>query len=268
MNADSKSAAGGLNILISYGYDGTGYFGSQVQPGRPTVSGAIEDVLAILYGRRIALCAASRTDRGAHARRTIANFWAPVGFGPKPTDAAKALNAYLPADVRILKSFEVARDFNSRFHSIAKEYRYRFREGKAPEALEARYRAHFNERSDRSLLADGLALVRGTHSFERFCRRSGEKPGYDCTIHGAKLKESGSRAEVRITGSRFLYQMVRRLAGSLHDLGTGKLTMEEFRAALFDGKPLKTITVAPACGLVLWDVYFSELNDEQNNSYE
>lgn len=262
MKADLKSASGGLNILISYGYDGTGYFGSQVQPGKPTVSGAIEDVLAILYGRRIALCTASRTDRGVHARRTIANFLAPEHSGPKPADAAKALNAYLPADIRILKSFEVERDFNSRFGSAAKEYRYRFREGKPPDVLEARFTAHFAYKADKALMADGLRLICGIHSFERFCRRSRDLTGFECTIRKAELRESGSKAEIRITGSRFLYQMVRRLVGSLHDLGTGKLGMDEFRAALFDGEPLKTVTVAPACGLVLWDVYFSELKDE------
>lgn len=268
MKADLKSAVGGLNILVVYGYDGTGYFGSQVQPGKPTVSGAIEDVLAILYGRRIPLSTASRTDRGVHARRTIANFTVPMGSGPKPAEVAKALNAYLPEDIRIVKAFEVGRDFNSRFRATSKEYRYRWRETRLPDVFETRFRAHFRERTDKGLIASGLKQVTGEYSFERFCRRSSERIGYVCRISNCEFKTKGSRGEIRITGDRFLYQMVRRIVGSLYDVGCGRLSLADFENAVKHGKELPLVTVAPANGLILWNVYFAELNDESNNSYE
>lgn len=268
MIADSISAAGGLNILIEYGYDGTAYYGSQVQPDKPTVSGAIEDALAVLYGRRIPLCTASRTDKGVHARRTIANFPAPAGYGPKPGEVARALNAYLPSDIRVKRAMRVSAGFNSRRHSTLKEYRYYWREVSEPDVLESRYRAYFKERSDRRLVAEGLESVCGEHSFERFCRRSGEREDYLCRISKAEFKESGSRCEIRIAGDRFLYQMVRRIVGSLYDVGCGKLGFAEFMSAVSGKGELPQVSVAPACGLILWKVYFAELSDEQNNSYE
>jgi len=267
LDADSQSAWWGLNILIEYGYDGTGFFGSQIQPDKPTVSGAIEDALTVLYGRRIRINPASRTDRGVHARHTGATLTIPESCGPPATDLAKALNAHLPANIRIQRVSVVPDGYRARFEALAKEYRYRWREGKLPDIFETRYRAFVPARLDRNRVRDAIELMAGRHSFEHFCRRRAGQMDFLCSISGARVLWRGTRGEFRITGDRFLHQMVRRIVAAIFEIGQGRLDTGDFSRALFEGKPLKRVDVAPAEGLVLWKVYFREFGDESNNAF-
>lgn len=260
MAAVGAAGSGGLNVLIEYAYDGTRYFGSQVQPGKPTVSGVINEALSGLYGRRISIDPASRTDRGVHARHTGATVLLPLGCGPDIEALVGVLNSRLPRDIRNLCARAVDFSASARYMARGREYRYRWRERREPDVFEARFRAFVPGRLDRDKMSEAARLFEGLHSFENFAKRRAGQVDFLCRIGLSEVRFDGTRGEFRIRGDRFLHQMVRRLQASMIRIGLGELEISSLQAAFDEGKPLSRVDVAAPEGLILWKVYFSGTN--------
>jgi tRNA pseudouridine38-40 synthase len=127
-----------IKILVSY--DGTDYHGWQVQPGLPTIQGALEQVISEIEGRRVQVAGSGRTDAGVHAIAQVAAFSIE---NPIPVDnLRRALNRLLPRDIRVLQVEEVASDFHPRFQAKRKTYEYRIFRGEICSPFERRYICH------------------------------------------------------------------------------------------------------------------------------
>src|ERR1700719_3217881 len=111
------------NIKLTLAYDGTDFSGWQIQPGQPTVQGAISDVLENLTQQRLQIQGAGRTDAGGHAAGQVANFKTEGGLSGE--ECQRAFNALLPESIRIVAAEHVAPDFHARWNAVAKTYRYR-----------------------------------------------------------------------------------------------------------------------------------------------
>jgi tRNA pseudouridine38-40 synthase len=259
MSACTTAAPTGLNVLIEYGYDGTDFHGSQVQKSHPTVAGAIQNALERLYGAKLRLATASRTDRGVHARHTGASVKIPDRCGPRLDELARALNAKLPDSVRVYRVRRVAPEFHARHAAISREYRYRWREAIAPDALESRYTAYLPMRLDRAVVCEAANSVCGVHMFYRYCKTESMPDDSSCRVSVSTVRWKGSRGEFRIVADRFLHQMVRRLVWALFEIGSGSLNIEAFQASINDGAPLPRIGVASPKGLTLWMVQFTKV---------
>ncbi|MEP0813862.1 MAG: hypothetical protein HRF49_04260 [bacterium] len=262
MTAAIHKAEDGLNILIWYGYDGTDFAGSQIQPGKRTVSGELESVLAGLYGRTVKLIPSSRTDKGVHARKTAASAIVFPKCGPGPERLVRALSAKLPRDILVSKCETVPAGFNARFAASRREYRYRFRIGKPPEIHEARFCARIDGGLNIDLVRKAVSLIPGACSFKAFSGSGGGLTSGICRIFSASFRLLGTRGEFRIEADRFLHQMVRRLAGSIFAVGRGELEMRTFESSLFRGTALPRVFLAPPEGLFLWRVLFERLQNE------
>ena len=103
-------------------YDGTDFYGWQVQPGRRTVQGELHRALATLWGKPVRVVGAGRTDRGVHARCQVASFTAPPRFASRML--VRALGGLLPKDVVVRAALERLPGFNARYDAVAREYTY------------------------------------------------------------------------------------------------------------------------------------------------
>lgn len=211
---------------LTVAYDGTLFHGWQKQepPGQTplrTVQGTIEEVLTRTLRQRINLVGASRTDSGVHARGQVAQFDAATRL---PIERmAEAINSRLPDDVEIVAAEITTSDFNAIGGAVSKQYRYRlFNSTRRP--LEQRnYVYHCWVPLDVGRMNDAAARLVGEHDFVGLSaidhgRLTTARTIHDCRVEGLP----GAEVHVVVSGSGFLYNMVRILAGTLVEVGRGR----------------------------------------------
>lgn len=227
--------------LIRYGYDGSRYYGSQVQPHQPTIQGALEGILAHLYQTECVLYPASRTDAGVHAFEAVAHFDAPFEM-PRPK-FLRLLKKMVPNDIVIHDVLDVSPFFHARYDVVMKTYQYRFTTVK--EVLSVHKKSHL-DMSDIPAFFDRLMLFKGTHDFRAFAKS--KAPDHTVrTIHSMDWTQESSHAWViEITGDGFLRHMIRMMIGAaMH------LSPEVIKQGLADpSTPIKKV-LAPPEGLYL-----------------
>ncbi len=247
-----------MRVRLDLAYLGTGFEGWQVQApragsGEPrTVQGTLEDALARLYGRRVPVHAAGRTDAGVHAEQQVAHLDTGPGDPAIPfAGLLRGLNAVLPADVRVVAAAEVEPAFHARFSALGKRYVYRMRRGELlmPHAglIETLVRGPL----DVAAMAEAGRRLVGRRDFALFGLTGTDVRTTVRTLVRLDLVEEGSLLRLEAVGDGFLRGMVRRIAGTLLDVGRGRTRPDE---ALRRPGP-----VAPARGLTLERVYYAEL---------
>lgn len=238
-------------IRVTLAYDGTDYHGWQVQPGLPTIQGALETALEEIEGRPVAVAGSGRTDAGVHALAQVAAF-SLVNPIPAP-NLKKALNRLLPAEIRVLVVEEAPQEFHPRFQARAKTYEYRIWRAEVCPPFERRYVYHFPYpmREERFLEAAGFLV--GERDFSVFAA-SDEKDALGGskvrTVFESRAWREGDRLLYRVRGSGFLKHMVRNIVGGLLEAGKGNL--EPADIVCLDKAP----PTAPARGLFLIGVEY------------
>ncbi|MFH1968801.1 MAG: tRNA pseudouridine(38-40) synthase TruA, partial [Verrucomicrobiota bacterium] len=200
------------NLLITY--DGTAYTGWQVQPNQHTVQSELEAALNRLAGASVKLHGSGRTDQGVHAAGQVAHCDLP--FRLPAANLARALNALLPADIRILRVQPVGAAFHARRSAVRKEYRYLIWNGKVISPFLRLYRTHVRTPLDVRAMRQAAALLVGRHDFAAFTANPNRKVE-STRRHVMKLTVSrkGPEIVIRAQSDGFLYKMVRSLAGFL-----------------------------------------------------
>ena len=246
-----------IHLIVEY--DGTNYAGWQRQANALAVQQVIEEALGKLTREPVVLHGASRTDAGVHALGQSAHFDTDSRI---PADKfSYALNALLPPDIRIRASSEAAPDFHARFSARGKRYRYLFYDDRHAGALNRFTHAHsIYPLDDERMRAEARALL-GTHDFAAFAASGSVVKDTVRTIWRAELTRRGHEVRLIVEGSGFLYNMVRIIAGTLRDVGSGKLPPGALRRAIETGDRLDLGVTAPAHGLTLMQVFY-ELPEE------
>jgi tRNA pseudouridine38-40 synthase len=214
---------------LTIAYDGTDFHGWQFQNGKPTVQGEIVSVLRRLTQENVQLYGAGRTDAGVHALGQVGSFRT-----QSPLSAAgfqRALNALLPQAIRIVGAEETGPVFNARWSAIGKVYRYRIYRGKVVPPFLWRYVLHYPFPLDEDAMRDAAARFVGLHDFSAFAASSGSEDGekerdMQREIYSTELQRTEDREELWFTihGRSFLRYMVRKMVGTLLEIGRGKLT--------------------------------------------
>ncbi|HEX9113349.1 MAG TPA: tRNA pseudouridine(38-40) synthase TruA, partial [Nitrospirota bacterium] len=204
------------NIKLILEYDGTDYHGwqSQAAPGRdiPTIQDTLERALKTLSGEDVKTCSSGRTDAGVHALGHAANFKTASGIPPKAW--APALNHLLPRDIRVLESREVPPDFHSRYSALAKTYRYRILNRRAPTALYRNHAWHVNLPLNVARMRRAVAFLVGKHDFSAF-RGSGCSAKTPVrTMKSALIRKTGEFIDISLEADAFLQYMVRNITGT------------------------------------------------------
>jgi tRNA pseudouridine38-40 synthase len=244
-----------IRTLLSY--DGTDYHGWQVQPGLPTIQGALEQVLSGIEGRPVQVAGSGRTDAGVHAIAQVAAFSIE---NPIPVDnLRRAMNRLLPRDIRVLQAEEAPPDFHPRFQARRKTYEYRIFRGEICSPFERRYVYHHPYPLAIDEMIAGAPLLEGQHDFTAFAasdQRDELELSKTRTIFCSRLTLDGERLIYRVTGSGFLKHMVRNVVGVLLEVGKGNIDRAGLLARLEPGCKIPPGPTAPARGLFLVSVEY------------
>ena len=252
-----RPPSGGRRYRMTIAYDGTGHFGWQAQPHQATVQGALETALRQLTGETVRVHSCGRTDTGVHARAQVAHFDL-----RQPWEAGKlqkALNAVLPAAIRVPELRRTRPDFHARYDAQGKEYRYMSeRPGDVPAAPLAG--GSYPPAAGSGSHAFGGGTTRGhAHDFAAFRPIPTAK-----WRHGADaLAAGGAQAKALVVisalGDGFLYKMVRSLVGHLLRVGRGVVPAAETTPILQGRLRTARVETAPAHGLCLWKIHYGAI---------
>jgi len=258
---------------LTLSYDGTDFSGWQVQPGESTVQGELQAALGRVTGESPLPQGSGRTDAGVHALGQVASF--PLQAAIPPENLRRALNRTLPASIRILESRTVQSTFHARHSAVAKTYEYRIFRGEICPPFLARYVHACFWPMDVAALELGARAFVGEHDFLSFAatdpdlttRTLEQEPEYKSatairTVYSsAWLQQTTADGELliyRIRGNGFLHHMVRNLAGTLIDVGRGKLSPDDLPGILAARSRSAAGPTAPAQGLFLHSVEYDE----------
>lgn len=244
-------------ILVEF--EGTNYSGWQKQPNANSVEEEIESALSQVLRQPIDVIGQGRTDSGVHAEGQVAHFDFPEELNQE--QLLFAMLGVLPRDIAIWKLEQVEPDFHARFHATARCYRYQ---------IARRPRPLLNYTSEMvldELNVEAMHLcaekVKGTHNFDSFTKPDNQNPNSDCEVTVSEFIESDSLLTYRIEANRFVRHMVRRLVGTMIQVGKGDRRLGEFIDMIDHPGKEKNAHGAAAKGLILEKVSFKK---DQNNS--
>ena len=242
-----------IHLIVEY--DGTNYAGWQRQENALAAQQVIEEALSKLTRERVVIHGASRTDAGVHALGQSCHFDTESRIPAEKF--SYAVNTMLPPDIRIRLSEEVSPEFHARFSTKGKRYRYLFWDARHAGALNRLTHAHsIYPLNDRLMQAEASALI-GTHDFAAFAASGSVVKDTVRTIWRADVTREGDEVKLIVEGSGFLYNMVRIIAGTLRDIGSGKLQPGALSKAIETGDRLDLGVTAPAHGLTLMEVFYT-----------
>ena len=235
-------------------YDGTDYCGWQRQINGPSVQQTLEESLARLTGENIACTGSSRTDAGVHALGLCVHFDSATRIPPEKI--AFALNTMLPGDIRVRESGLAREKFHARYAAAGKVYRYTFYNARHDCAVGRQYMAHVPLPMDEQRMHEEAQSLIGTHDFAAFAASGSVVKSTVRTIYKAQVTRRGDVVELTVMGDGFLYNMVRIIAGTLMEIGTGKRAPGAIADAIETGNRLALGQPAPAKGLMLMRVLY------------
>lgn len=243
------------NIKLIIEYDGTNYNGWQSQKNGNGIEDVIKKAIKNLTGEDVVLTGSGRTDAGVHAFGQVANFLTQSSI---PSEKfSYALNSKLPEDVVIKESEEVDIDFHSRFDAKSKTYRYLIYNSTHPSALLRRRAYHVFYEIDLEAMKQAALYFIGTHDFRSFMAKGSNVKTTVRTIYNITICKNGNLMEIDITGNGFLYNMVRIIAGTLVDVGIGKIKVGDIKDIIENGRREKAGKTLPPWGLYLVKVDYS-----------
>ena len=247
-----------MKFKLTIAYDGTAYEGWQVQKIGTGVQEKVEAALARLFPSAPRLHSSSRTDTGVHALGMVAHFEVPAAEARLTArKLGLALNAHLPADVRVLAAARAPRNFHARFDAKGKQYRYCVWNHSAMNPLLRATAWHVPRPLDLKALRAAAPLFVGRHDFQSFAANPGyAKATTVRTLKRCEVKKSGAQLTFIIEGDGFLYKMCRGIVGTLVQVGLGKFPAAEIKTMLAQRDRRVAGMTAPAQGLVLWKVFY------------
>ena len=234
------------NIRLELEYDGTDFNGWQRQPGLRTVQGTLEHAIGVVLRQPAVAWGCARTDAGVHAMGYVANFHteSDVGAGR----LLSALNGVLPEDVAVIAAEDAAEDFHARFSARARRYAYRI--ATRPTAVWRRFASPTHHVLDPALMAEAARHLVGEHDFTSFTSLANQANPV-CVLGEAVVGSEGGLITITVESNRFLYHMVRVIAGTLIEVGRGRIAPERMADIVRTRDRRAAGPTAPAPGLML-----------------
>jgi tRNA pseudouridine38-40 synthase len=241
---------------LTIAYDGTDFHGWQFQTNKPTIQGEIVSVLRRLTQEPVHLLGSGRTDAGVHALGQVASFRTQSALSA--AEFQRALNALLPPAIRIVDAEETGPDFSARWSAKGKVYRYRIYRGKVVPPFLWRYVLHYPFPLDEEAMARAAARFVGVHDFTSFAASTGSEDddkerNMVREVFSADLQRTADDQELWFTvhGRSFLRHMVRKMVGTLLEVGRGKLTVDDIDRLYQIKDRSKSGPTVPPQGLVM-----------------
>lgn len=246
-----------MRLALIVEYEGTNYQGFQYQANAPSIQEELEKSIVRLTGESLRIKGAGRTDAGVHSKGQI------VAFDTAATHSCdtflRALNSYLPDEIAVTAAYRVRDGFDPRRDALSRRYRFTILNSQTPRPLMRKTTCRVGEPLKARKMHNSAKLLEGRHDFVNFSgplangRSSTERHIYEATV-----KRSGDVVTFEVEGSSFLPHQVRRMAGSLVDIGRDRLSIDEFKL-IIDGAPglPATRSLSPQ-GLCLMQVTYAD----------
>lgn len=247
-------------LKLTIAYDGTRYGGWQVQIGhqasKPTIQGTLEQTLRQLLRERVAVIGSGRTDAGVHALAQVAHIRTrslmPV------VRLLRSLNQLLPPDIAVTRIEEASAHFHAQYRAVKKRYRYRIFTGHVVPPFIRPYVHQVYTPLNLARMRREAAALRGRHDFRAFAKAAATtRRSTKRTIGDVRLVRRSGELHLDVEGNGFLHTMVRSIAGTLIDVGRGKLPPGTVKRMLATKNRRMTGTTAPAKGLTLVSVDYA-----------
>ena len=236
-------------IMLTVAYDGSAYHGWQIEPTGLTVEEVVNRCLSGLLGENVKVSGASRTDAGVHALGNLCVFDTDTRI--PPDKIAPALNGRLPEDIVIRASREVPAGFHPRRCDSIKTYEYTFYRDRLPNPLVRKTSTFIYRPLDLSAMREAAAYWEGEHDFASFCAAGSQAETTVRRIIRTDITEDGPFLRFRVSGTGFLYNMVRIMAGTLLKAGLGQIRPESVPQILEAKDRTQAGPTAPPQGLCL-----------------
>ncbi len=255
-------------IKLEIAYDGTNYSGWQTQPDVPTVQQAIELVLRRITEEDISVTGSGRTDAGVHAIKQVAAFTTSSRLEAEVFK--RALNGFLPRDIRISKACEVSPEFHPIAHAIGKRYRYLIDDSRPSNPFTRNYCWVYRESLNVETMRQAAQFLLGTHDFSSFETQGSPRSTSIRTISDVLVERHAAVGAmipplivVEVEANGFLYNMMRAISGTLVLFGVGSRrgfeVPEQLRAIIDQKDRAAAGPTAPPQGLYLLDVFYPEV---------
>ena len=219
-----------MRYLINMSYDGSKFYGYQVQDNKKTVEGTIENILSKIFNESINTIGASRTDKGVHAFDQYCHFDSDKNINPKTL--LHSMNSMIKEGIYIKKIKKVDNDFHARFNVSKKEYIYKINMG-TYNPIEEEYTLQYNKSIKRELLDEFCHIMSGKHNFKSFTSDKDNNNYERDLIVDYKIKDKV--LYLRFLGSGFLRYMIRNIVGLLLEINDGKKELSDIKY-IFDSK--------------------------------
>lgn len=240
------------NIKLIISYDGSSFFGFQIQPNVPTIQGELETALSKVTGENIEVIGAGRTDAGVHAINQVVNF--KTNSKIQVEKLLIALNSLLPDTIVVKDAQEVPIDFHSRFSAKSRSYIYLLYISSYPSPFLRNYAWYLKEKPDIERMLDVLDLFKGQKDFTSFSKSNGESSIRQ--VYDISIIERNEFIIFYIKANGFLRGMVRLIVKAIVDVGYGIIDKQDI-SSIFEAKKRGLIKgIAPAGGLYLYKVEY------------
>ena len=263
------------NVKLTLAYDGTGFFGYELQPGKRTIRGELEQALKQLYKTPVKLYSSSRTDAGVHALGNVISYTPPAQIDV--SRLPEAINSLLPGDIRVVGSRVIGSRnppktprpqdpktlFNARFDAKSKTYEYLIFNGRIMPPAIRKVAWQVKPKLNLTAMKKAAKYLVGKHNFSSFCAAGSDDKDFVRTIRSFVIRNSSfviwdscklSVVSCKLVGDGFLYKMVRNLVGTLVEVGLGQREPEAVKEILLARDRRRAGKTAPAHGLCLVQV--------------
>lgn len=244
------------NLVLLVQYDGTDYFGWQRQTSKRTIQGELERALTKHLPNEYTITGSGRTDRGVHAACQIVNIKTLVFYMP-PDNLTEVLNNELDKDIRVLKTWKVHPKFNARFYAVEREYTYTFIT--RWDVFRSRFATYYPHDLDVDMLNEASQPFIGKHDFTTFSKYNKETNTYECDVNHLAWEQLDDHSfKMTIRADRFVYSMVRSLAGTIAEASRGRRDIKQLPNDILSKDRNRNSQVAQPFGLVLNRVIYPE----------
>ncbi|MCB9000050.1 MAG: tRNA pseudouridine(38-40) synthase TruA [Bacteroidales bacterium] len=252
-------------FFISLSFKGSNFQGWQMQPGKSTVQGELDKALEILLGEKTGLTGAGRTDSGVHAINYIAHFDSNKLENKNIPGLIFRLNRIIPHDITIHHIEAVKETSHARFDAISRTYHYLVSLSKNPFLQD--YSLYLPKKPDLEAMNKTCKILLEYKDFESFSKLHGNNKTFICDLQFAEWKQINSELLVfRITSDRFLRNMVRAIAGTLLNIGAGKLPPQAIREIIEKKDRGAAGHSVKAKGLFLTDIKYRDIHIPKSGS--
>jgi len=242
--------------FLEVSYKGTNYSGFQAQKNANSIQEEVEKAFLILQKEKVLLTGSSRTDAGVHALQNFFHFDFEGLINPQ---FVYKINAILPGDIVVKRSFPVSSDAHCRFDAISREYKYFIYRQKDPFLRDRAF--YFPYKLDMEKLQKAAEILKEYHDFTSFSKRNTQVKTFVCQLHTSEWLLENECLVYHVKGNRFLRGMVRALTATMLKVGRGTISLQEYTRVIEAKDCTQASFAVPAHGLFLTSVDYSPVKE-------